>query len=97
MRNTFLKRRRYSSAMGGVDAVTGEVWPVDDTANFRDDVTGVRVPMRNVCIQDGLVKDNRPSKGSFDIFPVVGAYGWFIGYDPSLGEPTIPCEWDEDM
>ena len=86
--------RRDIFELRGIDARTGEFFgPFSSVPRF-DDVTGDPVPVAQMGIQRGLVKNTNPKRGSWDTkppFPVI-----YSTYDPALGIATKPAgEYDD--
>jgi hypothetical protein len=57
----------------------------------RDDVTGRLIPPDYIGIQDGLIKDVRPEKGSWEKWWRTRLGVIYIMYDPALGYQKRPA------
>lgn len=85
------RSKRYSTHINIVNTSGVHVETVGDPTDFKDDVTGDRIPPEFAAYQDGLLKDRRVSRGSWNTVPIELAYTVHIGYDPELGYPTKPA------
>ncbi len=55
-----------------------------------DDVTGDVIPPCMMAVQQGLIRDIRVSRGSWETMPVQLAYEQFVTYNPALGVQARP-------
>ena len=86
-----MSRRRLPSkrdvfVLRGIDARTGVFFGPFSTVPRFDEVTGDPLPIAQMGIQRGLVKNTDPRRGSWDTKNPVPAI--WITYDPALGVAT---------